>query len=188
MRTCPKCEIAVDDSSICRRCGSILEDVAESAGDPGSSGTDAPEPEGDQVADSEAPEPGSWLCLGCAETVPANFEKCWSCGGVRPPVDPRLARREAARTTGPPPPPKRPTPVCPRCGSGDVLPGLAIGGAGRYGTDELTASVDGEPDALIFRDTKEAKLRVDLCGQCGHVEWWATNARQLFDHWRRSQR
>jgi hypothetical protein len=34
-------------------------------------------------AKEEEPE-ADWVCPGCQEEVPGNFERCWNCGGAQP--------------------------------------------------------------------------------------------------------
>ena len=82
---CPKCEVEVDGSSICRQCGAILEDM------PDETGTPANAEHGEAVEDA-APAPTPWRCPGCSETHSETRDTCWNCGTARPAVsDPRLS-------------------------------------------------------------------------------------------------
>ncbi|MDE0187392.1 MAG: hypothetical protein OXP71_18285 [Candidatus Poribacteria bacterium] len=78
--------------------------------------------------------------------------------------------------------------TCPRCGSEDIMHNLrirdhsdAVGSA-----KDLEVEVQGNPDALIFKKARTAKLRATVCGGCGNVglsvdkpkTLWATYSRQ----------
>ena len=77
---------------------------------------------------------------------------------------------------------------CPRCGSEDIMHNLrirdhsdAVGSA-----KDLEVEVQGNPNALIFKQARTAKLRATVCSGCGNVglsvdkpkSLWATYSRQ----------
>jgi len=94
MRRCPKCQAeGPEGMSICRHCGSILEDV-DAAKDVDSVVDEAEAtsaikalPETEESARAEDPDEaatsGDWTCATCSERLPEGFEVCWNCGTDR---------------------------------------------------------------------------------------------------------
>ena len=82
---------------------------------------------------------------------------------------------------------------CPRCGSEEIMHNLRI----RDRTDtvgpaeDLELEVQGNPDALIFKQARKAKLRATVCGGCGNVGLPVDNPKALwatYAHQRNSQK
>jgi len=126
MWKCMKCnEVFSGDSRICRKCGSILEEVVEETEtppavefpevEPSPAVTEAPEISTEMTGTansssmdflrslaeaeeaSQRPQAsGEWRCPRCSETVQANFNVCWNCGTARDGTeDPDFVRADA---------------------------------------------------------------------------------------------
>ncbi len=93
MKQCIKCAIQVDDDAkICRRCGSILDEIDAVGGNmaavntgaadrfvpPRSDASSLPDPVDQYVA-----ETFEWQCPGCGEQIERQFDTCWQCGTNR---------------------------------------------------------------------------------------------------------
>jgi hypothetical protein len=213
MQACPKCKSHYgDEMKICRTCGAILEVVAEEP-----PRVDAPLPpeaveaspaslEEDVPHEATPPGQPSWKCLQCGQSVPGDFEVCWNCGASRDgKADPYFNREPAEdddddsvdevednggpaaeedsepRSTG------RSGPRCPKCGSSKIIPRTRILDQGEYSDGSLKVVIDGDPNALIFKDRLYGRLAADVCGDCGHVELTVENPSELYEHYLRSK-
>lgn len=195
MRQCPKCSKEYDDTlKICRVCGGILESEGG-----------VPE-EGTSPADDQLPcrpEPSSWICPQCKQSVPGSFEVCWSCGTsqdgtpdpdfLREPEEEKVERSpedgfEQDRPARIETPIARPSYKCPRCGSTRVVPRARVVDQGEHSNGDLQVVVYGNPEALIFKDRLYGRLSADICGDCGYVELRVENPGELYQHyWQASQ-
>jgi hypothetical protein len=86
---------------------------------------------------------------------------------------------------------------CPRCGSKKIIPDvpltvsvsvavggqLGIGGGG----GEVEVTVCGAPGAWIFKDRASGHLSGRICGECGHVDLYASNSKGLYGKYEKSQ-
>ena len=71
---------------------------------------------------------------------------------------------------------------CGRCGSEKVMPDLYI--RDRYDAgmrSDLEVEVQGNPDALIFKQAYREALRATVCGDCGNVGISVENPQRLWD-------
>lgn len=71
---------------------------------------------------------------------------------------------------------------CPRCGSENIMPNLRIrdrydAGVGR----DLEVEVQGNPDAVIFKQAHREALRATVCGECGNVGLSVENPKRLWE-------
>jgi len=46
---------------------------------------------------------------------------------------------------------------------------------------QTTSRREGNPDALIFKDTRKGTLSAKVCGQCGQVDLPVKNPRELWE-------
>lgn len=77
---------------------------------------------------------------------------------------------------------------CPRCQSTNLIKRVPIVDQGQYSDGQLKAHVaDRKPDAFVFKNSVFAKLRVTICGECGHAELSAMNPKSLYAAWLKSQ-
>ena len=70
---------------------------------------------------------------------------------------------------------------CPRCGSEKIMYNLRI--RDRYdlgAVEDLELETQGNPDALIFKQTHTEALRATVCGECGHVGLSVKNPKALW--------
>ncbi len=70
---------------------------------------------------------------------------------------------------------------CPRCGSEKIMHNLKI--RDRYDaglTEDLELETQGNPDALIFKQTHKETLRATVCGECGNVGLSVKNPKALW--------
>ena len=77
--------------------------------------------------------------------------------------------------------------ACPKCKSTNVMKGLEIvDDAGHY--IKLAVRVYDKPEALLFKGKHTSGLRCDVCGDCGYLENFVTNPRELYAAYLESQR
>ncbi len=73
-------------------------------------------------------------------------------------------------------------PKCTKCGSEKVIPLATMVDQGQYSDGSLKAFVAyTNPEAWVFKGAVYAKLRANICGQCGYTELIAENAAELYD-------
>jgi RNA polymerase subunit RPABC4/transcription elongation factor Spt4 len=192
MRECPKCSSQYgDDAKICRTCGAILEAVAEKPS-PGVE-DNAPPHEEDNPHEAASVRQHSWTCSQCGQSVPPSFEVCWNCGTSQDGVPDPDFSKEPVSNDGPSTRQKQGTAaeridrLCPKCGSAKIIPGTRILDQGQYSDGKLQVVVDGDPDALIFKNRLYDQLTADICGECGHVELTVERPKELYEHYLRSQ-
>jgi hypothetical protein len=74
--------------------------------------------------------------------------------------------------------------TCLRCGSDKIIPDVPLTdhfGDWGMSSRQMQVDVDGEPRALIMKDTATGDLTVRICGSCGHAELIASNASTLWE-------
>ena len=70
---------------------------------------------------------------------------------------------------------------CSKCKSPKVIPNVRIiDRADHNATTNLTVHVYDNPEALIFKGTNPGKLSAWICGECGYVENYVENPRELY--------
>lgn len=67
---------------------------------------------------------------------------------------------------------------CPVCGSEKIMQDLELTA---QGGGPLVVIVQGNPDALIFKDTKLGTLQATVCGDCGNVGLSIEKPRELWE-------
>ena len=73
-------------------------------------------------------------------------------------------------------------PKCSKCGSEKIIPLATMVDQGQYSDCTLKAFVAyTNPEAWVFKGAGYAKLRANICGQCGYTELIAENAAALYD-------
>jgi hypothetical protein len=195
LKKCPKCLSQYgDDLKICRTCGGILEKVAEEQ--PETVEVD-PTPHDEDIAIEAPPaKQDSWTCSQCGQSVPGGFEVCWNCGTSQEGVPDPEFHKERGGNDAPleiwqprevEPVAKRTGRPCPRCGSENIIPNASILGRVGYSDGRISIVVDGDPDAMIFKDRLYDQLTADVCGECGHVELSAVHPNELYEHYLRSK-
>jgi hypothetical protein len=126
--------------------------------------------------------------------VPGEFDVCWNCGTNREgDSDPRFQKEvdavaelelsEQAQGSKP----RTDEPFCMKCGSRKIIPHTTVLDQGQYSGGKLQVAVDGNPEALFFKDRLCVNLTATICGECGHVEWTAEHAEDLYEHYRQSR-
>lgn len=71
---------------------------------------------------------------------------------------------------------------CPRCNSENIMPNLII--RDRYDMGmraELEVEVQGNPNAVLFKEVHREPLRATVCGACGYVGLSVENPQGLWD-------
>ena len=183
MFKCLKCdEIVTDGSRICRKCGSILDEVpdpveesfivAESVA--ADEDVDMDEAPPDLQGPSSAPEK-HWQCSKCSAQVPMNFLICWKC---QHPRDEQEVDATAEPATDPVPSTEvepiveavvaQAILICPKCASDDLVPNARI-----HVIAEGRLQVTLEPDENPEDDP--GLLSANVCQRCGYVELRASN-------------
>ena len=70
---------------------------------------------------------------------------------------------------------------CGRCGSEKVMPDLRIRDRYEAGMGQnLEVEVQGNPDALIFKQAHREALKATVCGECGNVGLSVENPQALW--------
>jgi predicted nucleic-acid-binding Zn-ribbon protein len=143
-----------------------------------------------------------WDCPHCGEKHEDSFEVCWNCGSSKDgTIDPSFRRADDGDTSpAPKDSPRREAPVvsaavgggtvpvCPKCGSREVIPDVRIVDRGDNDWKrDLEVEVYDNPGALIFKGTHAGTLRASVCGRCGYAELYVTNSEELLASYRRSK-
>lgn len=69
-----------------------------------------------------------------------------------------------------------------------MMLGIAVKDQGQYSDGQLKAQVGFlHPEATIFRGRTYAKLRANICGQCGYTELFADDPALLYEAYTRTQ-
>jgi|GEM_PF-2492888 len=67
---------------------------------------------------------------------------------------------------------------CPKCQSDQILEAEARDeGRGSWGL--MTLKTYDNPDALVFRGSREAVVHAFVCVDCGYIEYYAQNPKNL---------
>ena len=78
---------------------------------------------------------------------------------------------------------------CGKCGSAKMILGVPIKDQGQYSDGQLKAQVGFlHPEAAIFRGRTYAKLRGNICGECGYTEIFAENPELLYEAYTRTRK
>jgi hypothetical protein len=202
MQKCPKCSQQYENpAKICRRCGAILDAVAEDIVAKDAVPEDVVAENPGEKNETPAPPPGAnatpshsgvtiWSCPNCRQSVPDTFEICWNCGtdreGTADPAFEKLScetdSNEIEETQDVPEPSPQSNIQCSYCGSAKIIPHVQIVDQGEYSNGFLQVVIYGSPNALIFKDRLYGKLNARICGGCGHVELQVENPQELYEH------
>ncbi len=72
-------------------------------------------------------------------------------------------------------------PKCSKCGSDKIIPLATMVDQGQYSDGRLKAFVAyTNPEAWVFKGTVYAKLKANICGECGYTELFAEDAPALY--------
>ena len=73
---------------------------------------------------------------------------------------------------------------CLRCGSEKLMHNVPLpdhyGDAGGF-TKPAQVTIDGKPEAWIFKETSVGHLSLTICGECGYAELQVGNYRELYE-------
>ncbi len=70
--------------------------------------------------------------------------------------------------------------TCPKCNSTVLIDGVRIlDRREKFAQDDLTVAVYKDPDAFLFKGEVKSELTARVCGNCGYVEFFATNPAEL---------
>ena len=73
-------------------------------------------------------------------------------------------------------------PKCSKCGSARIIPLVGVLDQGQNSDGKLKAIVGyTNPEAWVFKGPVYAKLKANICGQCGYTELIAEDAAALYD-------
>lgn len=82
------------------------------------------------------------------------------------------------------------TATCAKCGSPRVVPNARlvdrVNEYGLHGYGGVQLIVDRRPAAMVFKQSERATLQARVCGACGFVEIYASDADALFDAYQAS--
>jgi ribosomal protein S27AE len=76
---------------------------------------------------------------------------------------------------------------CSKCGSSKIIPLAGMIDQGQYSDGTLKARVGyTNPEAWVFKGAVYAKLKANICGECGYTELVAEEPAALYDAYLRS--
>ena len=76
---------------------------------------------------------------------------------------------------------------CSKCGSSKIIPLADMVDQGQYSDGTLKARVGyTNPEAWVFKGAVYAKLKANICGECGYTELVAEEPAALYDAYLRS--
>lgn len=79
-------------------------------------------------------------------------------------------------------------PTCMKCGSDKIIPLAQMLDRGEGSTGKLEAFVGySNPEAWVFKGTITARMKANICGQCGHTELVADNPAALYQEYMRGK-
>lgn len=70
---------------------------------------------------------------------------------------------------------------CSKCGSDKIIPLAHVLDQGEGSSGALRTAVFTNPEAWVFKGGVYAKLKANICGECGYVELVAENPAALYD-------
>ncbi|MGC2236262.1 MAG: hypothetical protein WA584_08880 [Pyrinomonadaceae bacterium] len=78
---------------------------------------------------------------------------------------------------------------CPDCSSEKIIERARVFDGGSNFVDKgLQVSVDANPDALVFKDTRRSDVKAKICGDCGYIQFYAEQARYLWRAYENQQK
>ena len=72
---------------------------------------------------------------------------------------------------------------CTQCGSDKIMQDMALSEQAAGGP--LVVTLEGNPDAMIFKDMKIEALRATVCGECGYVCLSVENPNELWETYKK---
>ena len=72
-------------------------------------------------------------------------------------------------------------PTCVRCGSDAVIPDAFLGAKDLTSALRLQVGVYTKPEALMMKGPVRTDVRVQVCGDCGFIETFASDPRALWE-------
>lgn len=76
---------------------------------------------------------------------------------------------------------------CSQCGSEKIIPVAGVADQGQSSDGTLKAYVCTNPEAWVFKGTVYARLKANICGECGYTELIAENPSALYDAYLKTQ-
>ena len=78
--------------------------------------------------------------------------------------------------------------ACAKCGSEKIVPQVRILDLGDYNMPgHLSVQIEGNPDALFFKEKFKDAMKAWVCGECGYAELYVTQPRELYAAYERSK-
>ena len=69
--------------------------------------------------------------------------------------------------------------TCASCGSNEVIPRVRVVDRTDSGYSDLQVEVQRRPNAMLFKGAVRSNVFAQLCGACGHLEFFADMPRAL---------
>lgn len=77
---------------------------------------------------------------------------------------------------------------CPKCNSIELIPGAKVIDHGHYNAPtQMEVAVQAYPAGFIFTGQVSHKVNARVCGNCGYVEFYAENPRELLEKAKQGQ-
>jgi hypothetical protein len=77
---------------------------------------------------------------------------------------------------------------CSKCGSGKIIPLVGMMDQGESSDGTLKALVGyTNPEAWVFKGAVYAKMKANICGECGYTELIAEGAAALYEAYRKAK-
>jgi len=64
-----------------------------------------------------------------------------------------------------------------------MIPNVSVSDQGQNSSGYLRVKIEGNPEAIFFKDRKYGNFTADICGNCGHVQLRIGNAAELYQHY-----
>ncbi len=78
---------------------------------------------------------------------------------------------------------------CPECESEKIVEDARGVDYGDYNSvNNFKVKVDGDPDALIFKETVYSEVKAKICAECGYIRFYAISPRQLWTAYKNRQK
>lgn len=70
--------------------------------------------------------------------------------------------------------------VCSHCGSGQIIPHVKVFDQGQHSSGQLSAGVATSPQAWLAKGWVMGEIYADVCGDCGHMEFFIEKPENLY--------
>ena len=70
---------------------------------------------------------------------------------------------------------------CAKCSSNKIIPNAIVIDRGDYNAESnLSVAIDGDPNALFFKERSRFPVKAKVCGDCGFTEFYVENPASIY--------